>query len=383
MPETSNVTRRDLLIRGGSAAAGLALFPSDVADRILRISSQEAVIPWINGPQPGGQANTLDWQGLTSWVTPIEDLFRVSHYNTPEINENDWKLEIGGLVNRPRSFTLEEIKALPKEDVAFALECGGNRGFPTFVGAVHNARWGGTSLRRVLAQAGIQEDGIEVVFFGTDEGVEEIRGNEVTQSFARSMSLEDAMDPSLLLCYEVNGEPLPTDHGFPLRLVAPGWYGVANVKWLKRIEVRNTRFMGRFMAQDYVTLRGEEKGGETVWTQNSVSHGRVNSIAAKVTSDGSSYRIHGAAWGADINRVEVRVDDGSWRPATLGEGREDPYSWTFWHLDWDAESGEHTITSRATDREGNVQPAPADPEIALKRTYWESNGQFTRSILID
>ena len=75
------------------------------------------------------------------------------------------------------------------------------------------------------------------------------------------MSLEDAMDPKLLLCYEVNGEPLPTDHGFPLRLVAPGWYGVANVKWLKRIEVRNTRFMGRFMAQDYVTLRGEEKGG--------------------------------------------------------------------------------------------------------------------------
>ena len=102
-----------------------------------------------------------------------------------------------------------------------------------------------------------------------------------------------------------------------------------------------------------------------------------------MTRDGNRYRIHGAAWGSDINRVEVRIDDRTWQPAILGQGRDDRYSWTFWHMDWDAESGEHTITSRATDIKGNVQPAPADPEIALKRTYWESNSQFTRSILID
>ena len=383
MVDPSIVSRRELLVQGGTAAAALALFPSDIAARLARASAQEAVIPWIDAPEPGGNFNTLDWQALTSWVTPTEDLFSVAHYGMPEIVESDWSLDVTGLVDRPRTFTLAQLEARPKREVTFALECAGNRGFPTFMGAVHNARWGGTPLASVLEEAGIYENGIEVVFFGSDEGEEEIRDNEVTQNFARSMSLEDAMDPNLLLCYEVNGEPLPTAHGFPLRLVAPGWYGVANVKWLKRIEIRDTRFMGKFMARDYVTLREEQRDGETVWTESSVGRAKINSIPAKVTRDGDGYRIHGVAWGADIARVEVRVDDGAWRAATLGEGSDDAYTWTFWHLDWDAPSGDHTITSRAVDRDGDVQPAPDDPVLALKRTYWESNGQVTRRILLD
>jgi DMSO/TMAO reductase YedYZ molybdopterin-dependent catalytic subunit len=189
------------------------------------------------------------------------------------------------------------------------------------------------------------------------------------------------MDPSILLAYEVNGEPLPAAHGFPLRLLVPGGYGVASVKWLERIEVHATRFQGRFMARDYVTLRQEQEDG--VWVESSVGRARVNSMPARVTRDDNRYRIHGAAWGTDVARVEVRIDDGPWRPATLGEGQGDRLTWTFWSLDWDRPaSGEHTITSRAVARTGEIQPAPEDPLIALKATYWESNGQVTRSIQI-
>lgn len=383
MSDASRLTRREALARGGALAAGAALFPSDALARLGVLSPQEAVVPWLNAPEPGGRANTLDWQALTSWVTPTEDLFSVGHYGQPEVAASSWRLSVSGLVQRPASYTLAEIRARPSESVVFALECAGNRGFATFVGAVHNAEWTGTPLAPLLEEAGVLEDGIEVVFWGADEGEEEIRGNTVTQSFARSMSLEDAMDPRLLLAYEVNGSPLPTGHGFPLRLVAPGWYGVANVKWLTRIEVRDKRFMGRFMARDYVTLREEQRDGQPVWTESSVGRARINSIPARVVRrNGGGYRIHGAAWGADLARVEVSVDGGPWTPATLGEGSDDPYTWTFWQLDWDAGAGEHTVTSRAVGRDGSVQPAADDPIVANKLTYWESNGQVTRQIRI-
>ncbi len=384
MNDSSGLTRREALMRGGAVAAGATLFPYDVAARLATATPQEAVIPWLNAPAPGGRSNTLDWQALTSWVTPTEDLFSVGHYGQPEVDVSTWSLEVTGRVERPRTFTLAELRARPRESVVFTLECAGNRGFASFHGAVHNAEWTGTPLAAVLEEAGLMEDGIEVAFFGADEGEEEIRGNEVTQNFSRSMSIRDALDEKLLLCYEVNGEPLPTGHGRPLRLVAPGWYGVANVKWLTRIEVRDTRLMNRFMARDYVTLREERRDGRTVWTESSVGRARINSTSAKVVRlDGGECRIHGVAWGADIAQVEVRVDEGSWRTATLGEGRDDRYAWTFWHVDWDASTGQHTIASRAIDADGNVQPAADDPIVAHKLTYWESNGQVTRQILID
>jgi DMSO/TMAO reductase YedYZ molybdopterin-dependent catalytic subunit len=380
--DRSNYSRRELLVNGSTLAAGLALIPSELAARFVMLSQQEALVPWMDA-QTGG-ANTFNWETLSSWVTPTDKLFRVAHYDTPEISASDWSLEITGLVERPRSFTLAEIQALPRQSVVFALECAGNRGFPGFMGAVHNAEWSGTPLSAVLEEAGVHEDGIEVVFFGSDEGEEEVRDTPVTQNFARSMSLEDATDSNVLLCYEVNGEPLPTAHGFPLRLVAPGWYGVANVKWLKRIEIRDTRFMGRFMARDYVTLRQENGNGEAIWVEISVGRANINSIPAKVTRDGSGYRIHGTAWGADVARVEVKIDDGRWQPARLGEGRDDPYAWTFWDLDWNAPpAGDHWITSRAIDTDGVIQPHPDDPAIVQKITYWESNQQVSRRILIE
>jgi DMSO/TMAO reductase YedYZ molybdopterin-dependent catalytic subunit len=186
----------------------------------------------------------------------------------------------------------------------------------------------------------------------------------------------------------MNGGPLPREHGFPVRLIAPGWYGVANVKWLTRIEVRDGRHAGRFMARDYVTIREEPRGGETVWTFTTVGHDRLKSAPAKVTRRGDRYRILGTAWGAPIADVEVQVDDGPWRAARLsrhGERRRwsREFAWTFWTVQWGGPTvGEHTIRSRAFDIDGNVQPSPDDPAIAGKVTYWESNGQITRRVRI-
>ena len=317
-------------------------------------------------------------------MTPNEDFFTVSHYNRPALKAEDWRLHIGGLVERPTSLTLEQIQARPRQEVTFTLECGGNHGFNWFTGGIGNARWAGTPLAQILQEAGIKKDGIDVVFFGSDEGEEEVRDIKMKQNFSRSMSVEEALAPANLLCYEMNGEPLPPLHGFPLRLIAPGWYGVANVKWLKRIEVVDKRWAGRFMAKDYVTIREERReNGEVVWTQKTVGPALLKSMTAKVTRKDGTHRIYGAAWGRPIQRVEVRIDEGPWRAATIDRGQEHEFAWKFWHLDWeDAAAGEHTVTSRAIDRAGQIQPAMSDPVIANKRTYWESNGQITRRIRI-
>ena len=191
-------------------------------------------------------------------------------------------------------FTLGDLKARPRQEVTFTLECSGNRSALGH-GLVGNATWAGTPLAPLLKAAGVQDKGIEVVFIGSDTGEEEVRSIKMTQNFARSMSLADAIDPNNLLCYAMNGSPLPQSHGFPLRLIAPGWYGIANVRWLKRIEIRDTRFMGRFMARDYVTLREEQRNGSTVWTETSVGRSLLKSIPAKVTRQEGRYRVVGAA----------------------------------------------------------------------------------------
>ena len=379
------VSRRALL-KGGVAAAGLGLTPH-LWSQAFAAQPGEVVVPWLDqpaeNPVPEVAANLLEWEELDSWITPNSEFFSVSHFSQPALDANDWRLEVTGLVNRPLTLTLSDIKARARHEVDFTLECSGNTGLPFLVGAVGNARWTGTPLASLLEEAGVQEDGIEVVFFGSDVGEIEVRDIPMAVNFARSMSLEDAMSPDNLLVYEMNGEPLPQPNGFPVRLIAPGWYGIANVKWLKRIEVRSSRYMGHFMAREYVTIRQEEQNGELVWLETSVGRALLKSVPAKVTRNGGQYRIMGAAWGAPIERVEVQIDGGSWQRAQLGQGHGDAFTWTFWHLDWeDPSPGEHDITSRAIDNEGNVQPAPSDPVIANKHTYWESNGQVTRHVRI-
>ena len=345
-------------------------------------------------PPPVPTANLLDWQRLDSWITPSEAFFALDHYGVPALDVAAWRLRIGGRVAHPRDYTLDDLRALPKKELVFTLECSGNSGFDWFHGGIGNGRFGGTPLAGVLEAAGVAEDGIEVVFFGADKGRHAIPyvgglGEAISTfqgeiNFARSMTLQQALDPENLLCYELNGASLPRANGFPLRLVAPRWYGVANVKWLERIEVWDTRFEGPFMAERYVTVRREKhEGGQPVFIRASVGKTRLKSMTAKVTVKDGRYRIHGAAWGGPVANVEVRIDDGPWTPATLTEGREHRFAWKFWVLDWkDAAPGEHRITSRAIDEDGNVQPAPEDPVISDKLTYWEANGQITRRIAI-
>jgi len=180
----------------------------------------------------------------------------------------------------------------------------------------------------------------------------------------------------------MNGAPLPRPNGFPLRLIAPGWYGIANVKWLERIELRATRFENRFMGRDYVTIREEQRNRQSFWAETSVGRWRINSAPGRVIRQSGHYRIAGAAWGAPIARVEVQIDGGSWVRAVLDKGVGE-FAWRFWFLDWGYPSpGEHTITSRAIDAAGNIQPATDDPDIVNKHTFWESNQQVTRHILI-
>ncbi|WP_200822109.1 sulfite oxidase [Caballeronia arvi] len=342
-------------------------------------------MPWLDQPPEnpsGGVVENLPrWEDLTSWITPNKSFFRVAHYNKPIIDATAWNLEITGSVKKPVTLTLPAIKALPRQEVVFTLECSGNHGFPWFTSGIGTAKWAGTPLAPLLKQAAVRDQASEVVFWGSDEGVEEVRQIRMPQHFARSMSLTDAMDSNVLLCYEMNGVSLSPSHGFPVRLIAPGWYGIANVKWLKRIEVRQARFMNRFMARDYVTIREEQHNGQTVFAETSVGRALIKSLPARVTRKDGQYQIVGAAWGAPIARVEVKVDDGPWREATIDRSHQAEFAWKIWSVKWEnATPGEHKITSRAIDARGNVQPAMDDPRIATKRTYWESNGQVTRRI---
>jgi DMSO/TMAO reductase YedYZ molybdopterin-dependent catalytic subunit len=386
-----NLPRREFIITGSAALASLAVLQSSRFAKAFPTRPGEVVIPWEDQPAPNPVPQVIQtqlvWEDLNSWVTPNDKFFSIAHFDRPTIDPNTWKLEIDGLVKEPMSLTLADIKARPRQEVVFTVECSGNHGFPFFTGGIGNAAWAGTPLAAVLKDAGILENGIEVVFWGADVGDIELhddnRNVKMHQNFARSMSLADAMNPNNILCYEMNGAALPAANGAPLRLIAPGWYGIANVKWLKRIEVRDTRFMSKLMARDYVTIREEEHNGETVWAETSVGRSLLKSTPAKVTRNESGYQIVGAAWGAPIDKVEVKIDDGPWQPATIDHSEEAEFAWKIWSLDWAKPSpGEHTVTSRAIDTSGHIQPAMDDPWISKKHTYWESNGQVTRRIRI-
>jgi DMSO/TMAO reductase YedYZ molybdopterin-dependent catalytic subunit len=380
------LSRRELLTAGGAAIATTA-FLNNRWVSAAPLKQGDEVLPWIDQPEDNRWAaivgNQLEWEKVDTWITPPDQFFNVSRYGNPEIEVDDWQLEITGLVDNPMTLSMADLQNWPRQELDYTLECSGNHGYDWIWGLIGNARWAGVALTHLLQEAGVKDDAVEVAFYGADSGEVTVREQTFSQRFARSMSIEDAISPYNILCYEMNGKPLPTRHGFPLRLIAPGWYGVANVKWLERIEVRSRRMMNQFMARDYVTLRKEEIDGEEVWTESSVGHGLLKSAPARVVRNGETYRIEGAAWGRPISRVQVQIDNGRWQTATLDTENVRHFSWRFWTLDWpDVEPGEHTITSRAIDTERNIQPAADDPLIANKLTYWESNGQITRRVMI-
>src|SRR5918998_1990502 len=284
--DTRDVSRRDLLRHGGAVMAGLAFLRLPEVALAFQAQPGEEVVPWLDQPDPNPApeitGQLLQWEALDSWITPTDKFFYVQHFGRPAIAEQGWRLEITGFVRRPLTLTLADLRARPRQEVTFTLECSGNHGDPAFIGGIGTATWAGTPLAPLLREAGIHDWGTEVVFWGSDAGAQEVGGTTITEQFARSMAREDAMNPQNLLCYEMNGAPLEAAHGFPVRLIAPGWYGVANVKWLRRIEAMGTRFQGRFMAREYVTRREEQRDGRTVSVFTWVSRDLLKSAPAKV-----------------------------------------------------------------------------------------------------
>ena len=348
-------------------------------------AQNEHQIPFTNDEQPQDMANQVVWQKLRDWHTPAEQLYEVSHYEKPA-DVTDRRLRITGMVDRPTSLTLAQIRGMQSETYTAVLECGGNGASARFSGAIGNMKWTGTRLLPILERAGIDPDAIEVVFFGEDKGEEEIRGNTYEQQFARSLPLREPVMETAMLCYEINGMPLSMVHGSPLRLVVPGWYGVAWVKWLNRIDLVDRRYVGRFMSRDYVTLRGEETESGTVWHRTLVGPINIKSITARtIRQTDGNVRIEGAAWtdGTPLRSVQISIDGGSWVDVVLQPPPADatPHTWTFWSYVWiNPTSGSHTIVSRAIDTKGRVQPSTEDPQIAMKRTYWEASQQVVREI---
>jgi DMSO/TMAO reductase YedYZ molybdopterin-dependent catalytic subunit len=387
----SHPTRRDALKLAATGIPAVLAWMSSPTFAFPGDDTDGELVPFLDMPRTPPQR--LDWEMLSEWLTPQDQVFGVQHYGIPEFKYDDYQLEIGGLVEHPKSFTLEQLKALPKKDVLMTLECSGNGSSKGFMNAVYNSRWTGTPLAPLLKDCGIRPETIEVVFFGKDKKDETLRpgtNRELTVEvpFGRSMALSDALNLDLLLAYERNGEPIEHRNGAPVRLIVPGWYGIANVKWLSRIECRDRRYMGRYMARDYVTVRGERQGNEVVFVESSVTRIQLKSVIARVTRqpavDGKiPVKAMGAAWddGTGIAKVEIKVDDGPWREAVLAKEPRSKFSWTFFSLDvGPLAPGKHTLVSRCTNTKGRVQPAATDDEIALKKTYWEAYQQWVREI---
>ena len=379
----SQLTRRDML-RGTVAFASVAFAQAPLA--AFGFADPEAVaepLPFLD-KQAG--TNGIQWDKLTAWATPSPDVYHVQHYGVPKVDLARWKLDISGLVKKPKTFTLADLKARPRKTITATIECSGNSNSAGFMGAIGNVTWTGTPLAPLLRECGPLDRAIEIVFFGADEKIETIRQKDYLQNFARSLHIKDAILDEILLCYEMNGTPLNPDHGAPLRLVVPGWFGIAWVKWLTRIELIDRRYMSKYMAREYVTLRGEEKEGKMIWRETSIGPMDVKSIIARALKlkDGT-VRLTGAAWtdGTPLKKVEVQIDNGPWQAVTLDKKNQSKYSWTFFSFDWKKPAfGEHTVVSRATDAEGRVQPSAEDPAIKLKRTYWEANQQWPRKLMI-
>ncbi len=382
----NDIGRREVLKKGltltGYAALAGAQWP------LPALGKGEDLVPFTDVPdsfQPrpvqAGAVHIMDTRTIDDFYTPYGQHYIVQHYDQPTLDLSAYRLRITGLVDNPMELTLADIQARSRVDLDAGFECGGNQKRLLY-GLVGNAKWSGISLAELLGEVGVKPEGKEVVFFGADEGTEKIRNKEVKQNFARSLSIEDALREHNLLAYEMNGEALPLYHGKPVRLVVPGWFGVANVKWLTHIHVQKSRFMGKFMARDYVTLRKHDVGGVERWTETSVTRMNLMSVIVRVARSSNAHKVWGFALndGTPLKSIEVKVDDGPWQPASI-DSRSSQYSWKMFTFDWrNAQPGEHTLVSRAIDVNGNIQPTEA--QIPEKATYWENPGQFPRTVMI-
>ena len=381
--------RRNIL-KGALTVGGLAAGMSTTSNLLFPALAQgERLVPFTDEVSDAFswrqiEPNTnhcQDTREINSFFTDNEEFYLVQHYGQPEIDNESYRLKVTGMVENELDLSLNDLQEGDVIEQQVGFECGGNSQRLLY-GLIGNANWRGTTLSSILSQAGVKEGAKEVVFFAEDMATEEIRGREVEKAFARSLSISDAMRPENMLAFEMNSEPLPHFHGKPVRLLVPGWYGVANVKWLTQIHVQDTRYMGRFMGRDYVTLKRTNVGGVERWVENSVTTMNLKSAIVRVIESGGTYRIQGFVLndGTPLESVEIKIDDGPWQRAQLNP-RNTKYSWKLFQYDWiEPTSGSHTLVSRVTDIDGNIQPM--NEELPEKVSFWEDFGQFPRRVTI-
>jgi DMSO/TMAO reductase YedYZ molybdopterin-dependent catalytic subunit len=317
--------------------------------------------------------HALPLEALRYDITPAGLHYLLIHYDIPAVDPAAFRLEVGGSVERPLSLSLDDLRARERVAMPVTFECAGNGrallqprplSQPWLTEAVGTAEWSGTPLAPLLAEAGVREEAVEALFAGLDRGVE---GGE-EQDYERSLALGDLSEA--LLAYEMNGEPLPPQHGFPLRLVMPGWYGMTNVKWLTRITLIEEPFTGFQNAVAYRMYDADGTPGEPLTRMLPrslmVPPGVPDFMTRERHLAPGPATIRGRAWSGygSIEHVEVSADGGaSFAGARLDAPLGDA-AWRGWSFDWDAPPGEHELCSRATDSAGNVQPL--DPPWNLK-----------------
>jgi DMSO/TMAO reductase YedYZ molybdopterin-dependent catalytic subunit len=312
--------------------------------------------------------HALPLEALRYPVTPVGLHYVLIHYDIPVVDETAFRLSVEGEVERPLSLTLDELRALPAFEVVSTMECAGNGrallapravSQPWLLEAVGTGRWRGVLLRTVLEQAGLRETAVDVVATGLDRGIE----NEVDQRYQRALPLAEALREEVVLAYELNGGPLPPQHGFPLRLVVPGWYGMTNVKWLASLTVTDESFTGYQHARSYRFRLDPDEEGTPVTRMLPRSllapPGVPDFLTRERFVDSTPVRLEGRAWSGQgrIVGVEVSDDDGvAWVPAELTDDVGSPWAWRGWTYEWNAAPGRYVLCCRARDDADNVQP---------------------------
>jgi DMSO/TMAO reductase YedYZ molybdopterin-dependent catalytic subunit len=307
--------------------------------------------------------------GFDSWITPIDRFYVRSHHYTPTVHLSEWKLKVDGEVAQPITLTMDDLKKMPRVEVVSVMECAGNgraffeppvAGAQWGYGAVGNGRWAGVRLGDVLARAKVKEGAQHILLDGADVPV------GTMPEFKRTIPVRKALDRDTILAYEMNGEPLPIAHGFPLRLVAAGWGGDSWVKWLTNITVLNREYDGFFMKTAYRHPGKPLPPGASIdpALMHPVEALSIKSVIAAPVDDsrvlpGKPVRIHGVAWGGEspVASVDVSVDNGrTWQRAKLGADQAQ-YGWRLWEISWTpAQAAYYTVLARATDERGRVQP---------------------------
>jgi DMSO/TMAO reductase YedYZ molybdopterin-dependent catalytic subunit len=325
------------------------------------ISMEELRLAARNHAMP---LEALEWD-----ITPVGLHYLLVHYDVPVVDLSSWKLQVGGVVRRPLALGLDELEALGEVDLTVTMECAGNGralleprpiSQPWLTEAVGTARWTGTPLAAVLEEAQVGDGAIDVVFGALDSGIE----GGIEQSYERSLSVDDAMSSGAILAFKMNGGPLPPQHGFPVRLVVPGWYGMTNVKWLSSIEVIDRPFDGYQVATSYRFRQEEDEPGRPVTMMRPrslmIPPGIANFHTRERTVDSGWLELRGRAWSgrAQIVRVEVSHDDGgTWTEADLENETGDPWEWRGWSFVWEPSTpGDYILCCRATDASGETQP---------------------------